>query len=387
MHDAVIVDVVRTASGKGKTGGALADVHPSDLLAHALRALTDRTGVDGAQIDDVIGGCVTQAGAQAANITRHAVLAAGFPVSVPATTVDRQCGSSQQALHFAAHTVAAAGADMVIACGVESMSRAPLWSNIGEADPYGEGVPARFPGGLIPQGIAAEIVAARWKSSREDLDAYAAASHHRAAEAMPRIRALVNVPGTNAATDETVRPATTPEQLAQLTPSFADQDMGRRFPEIDWRITAGNSSPLTDGAAAALVTTAEKARELGLTPRARVHTTAAVGDDPLTMLMGVVPATRRVLDRAGMDVRDIDAFEVNEAFACVPLAWSRELDVDPDRLNAHGGAIALGHALGASGIRILSTLLEVLEDRDVELGLQTMCEAGGMANATIVQRL
>jgi acetyl-CoA acyltransferase len=388
VRDAVIVDVVRTPSGKGKPGGALADFHPADLLAIALRELIHRTGVDPELIDDVIGGCVTQAGVQAANITRSAVLAAGFPVSVPATTVDRQCGSSQQALHFAAHTVVAGAADLVIACGVESMSQAPLWSNSRDADPYGPGIADRFPGSLIPQGISAELVAARWKLSREELDDFAATSHQRAASATADgvfAPDLAPVPGL--ARDETIRPGSTVDALAQLPPSFVDDSMLERFPQIDWRITAGNSSPLTDGSSAALITTSDKVASLGLRPRARVHSAAVVGDDPVLMLMGVLPATTRVLKRASLTLRDIDAFEVNEAFACVALAWQREFAVPGERLNRHGGAIALGHPLGASGIRITSALIETLERDGGRYGLQTMCEAGGMANATILELL
>jgi acetyl-CoA acyltransferase len=390
MRDAVIVDVVRTPSGKGKPGGALADVHPADLLAGVLHELVHRAGIEPELIDDVIGGCVTQVGVQAANITRSAVLAAGFPVSVPATTVDRQCGSSQQALHFAAHTVVAGAADVVIACGVESMSQAPLWSNSGDADPFGPGVAARFRGSLVQQGISAELVARRWKLTRDDLDNFAGTSHQRAATATADgvfATDLVPVPRTALDRDETIRPGSNVGALAQLRPSFVDDRMLDRFPEIDWCVTAGNSSPLTDGASAALIMSSEKAASLGLRPRARVHSTAVVGDDPVLMLMGVIPATHRILDRSGVALRDIDAFEVNEAFACVPLAWQREFDVPGDRLNSHGGAIALGHPLGASGIRITSTLIETLERGRGRYGLQTMCEAGGMANATILERL
>ncbi|MFX0574394.1 thiolase family protein [Nocardia nepalensis] len=390
MHEAVIVDIVRTPSGRGKPGGGLSTVHPVDLLATVLREVTGRTGIDPGIVDDVIGGCVTQAGVQSANITRHAVLAAGFPVEVPATTVDRQCGSSQQAMHFAAHMISAGAAEVVIACGVESMSQAPLWSNIGGADPYGVQVPARFPGSLVPQGISAELVAARWKLSRQELDEYACRSHERAARAAAEgvfAADLVTVPGCAIDSDETVRPDTTVSLLERLTPSFRNDEMLDRFPEIDWCVTAGNSSPLTDGASAALVMSAEKAADLGLRGRARIHATAVVGDDPVLMLMGVVPATRRVLQRAGLSLTDIGVFEVNEAFACVPLAWQRELGVAHDKVNVHGGAIALGHPLGASGVRIMSTLIEAMEHDEARWGLQTMCEAGGMANATIVERL
>ncbi len=390
IRDAVIVDVVRTPSGKGKPGGGLAAVHPVDLLATVLRELVRRTGIDPGLVDDVIGGCVTQAGEQAANITRNAVLAAGFPVTVPATTVDRQCGSSQQAVHFAAHTIAAGGADIVIACGVESMSHAPLWSNIGDADRYGVGVSARFPGSLVAQGIAAELVAARWQLNRRHMDEYAVRSHERAAQATTAgvfAPDLVTVPGCGLDADETIRPHTTPTGLATLTPAFRDDTMLARFPEIAWSVTAGNSSPLTDGASAALLMSARQAEALGLRARARVHETAVVGDDPTLMLMGVVPATRKAVARAHLSLDDIDVFEVNEAFASVPLAWQRELAVADDRLNVHGGAIALGHPLGASGVRILATLIETLERTGGRFGLQTMCEAGGMANATIVERL
>jgi acetyl-CoA acyltransferase len=390
MRDAVIVDVVRTVSGKGKPGGALSHLHPADLLATVLRELVERSGIEPHLIEDVVGGCVTQAGVQAANITRSAVLAAGFPVTVPATTVDRQCGSSQQALHFAAHTVIAGAADVVVACGVESMSRAPLWSNVGEADPHGTGVAERFPPGLVAQGISAELVAARWKLSRAELDAYACTSHARAAEASASglfARDLVTVEGCSLTTDETLRGDTTTEGLARLAPSFRDETVLDRFPEINWSVTAGNSSPLTDGASATLVMSGEKAAALGLRGRARVHATAVAGDDPVLMLMGVVSATVQVLDRAGLLPRDIDCFEVNEAFAAVPLAWQREFGVPGEKLNVNGGAIALGHPLGASGLRIASTLVQTLEERGARYGLQTMCEAGGMANATVLERL
>ncbi|MEV5156447.1 thiolase family protein [Streptomyces werraensis] len=389
MRDAVIVDVIRTPAGRGKPGGALSHVHPVDLLADVLTCLVERSGLDPELIDDVIGGCVTKAGEQGVNITRTAVLAAGFPISVPATTVDRQCGSSQQAVHFAAHAIQSGAADVVIACGVESMSRAPMLSDVGDADHFGPRVAERFPGGLIPQGLSAELICARWGLSREEIDAYSLASHRRAhAAAATFERDLVRVSGApDLAVDETVRPATSQDQLAALRPSFHSDEAAVRFPEIDWKVTAGNSSPLTDGAAGVLLMSAERARALGLRPRARIHATAVVGDDPMLMLMGVVPATRRVLDTARMITDDIDLFEVNEAFACVPVAWMRDLKVDHERLNVHGGAIALGHPLGASGARIMTTLVGALEEREGRYGLQTMCEYGGMANATIIERL
>ncbi|HEY3471715.1 MAG TPA: thiolase family protein [Amycolatopsis sp.] len=388
-RDAVIVDVLRTPVGKGKPGGALSHVHPVHLLADVLAALVRRNGIDPALVDDVIGGCVTKAGEQAVNPTRSAVLAAGFPLTVPATTVDRQCGSSQQAVHFAAHAIQAGAADVVIACGVESMSRVPMHSDTQGADHLGSRISGRFPGGLIGQGLSAELICARWGLDRDELDEFSAASHARAAAAQPLFTpdliTVTDAPGVVA--DETIRPSTTPEGLAGLRSSFVDEEAARRFPEIDWKITPGNSSPLTDGAAGVLLMSAEKAERLGRTPRARVHATAVVGDDPIVMLMGVVPATRAVLERAGLTLDDIDLFEVNEAFAPVPLAWQRDLKVEHERLNVHGGAIALGHPLGASGARIMTTLVGALEHRGARFGLQTMCEWGGMANATVVERI
>ncbi|MEV8607325.1 thiolase family protein [Amycolatopsis sp. NPDC051373] len=388
-RDAVVVDVLRTPVGRGKRGGALSHVHPVHLLADVLAGLVARNDLDPALVDDVIGGCVTKAGEQAVNPARSAVLAAGFPESVPATTVDRQCGSSQQAVHFAAHAIQAGAADVVIACGVESMSRVPMHSDAQGADHLGSRVVQRFPGGLVGQGISAELICARWGLSRDELDAFSAESHRRAAESRSLFASdLVTVAeAPEFAADETVRPSTTVDGLAGLRPSFVDEAAASRFPEIDWKITPGNSSPLSDGAAGVLLMSAAKAEALGLTPRARIHTTAVVGDDPILMLMGVVPATRTVLARAGLTVDDIDLFEVNEAFAPVPLAWQRETKVEAERLNVHGGAIALGHPLGASGARILTTLVGALEHRGARYGLQTMCEWGGMANATIVERV
>ncbi|MDQ0381148.1 thiolase family protein [Amycolatopsis thermophila] len=389
-RDAVIVDVLRTPVGKGKKGGALSHVHPVHLLADVLAELVRRNDLDPALVDDVIAGCVTKAGEQAINPARSAVLAAGFPLSVPATTVDRQCGSSQQAVHFAAHAIQAGAADVVIACGVESMSRVPMHSDAQGADHLGARIAERFPGGgLIGQGLSAELICARWKLDRDELDEFSAVSHQRAAAAheafVPDLATVTEAPELRV--DETVRPTTTVDKLAALRPSFVDDAAAARFPEIDWKITPGNSSPLTDGAAAVLMMSAEKAERLGLTPRARVHATAVVGDDPIVMLMGVVPATRAVLERAGLTADDIDLFEVNEAFAPVPLAWMHDLGVEHERLNVHGGAIALGHPLGASGARIMTTLVGALERRGARFGLQTMCEWGGMANATIVERL
>ena len=398
MRDAVIVDAIRTPIGKGKPTGSLSPVHPVDLLAHTLRALTERTGLDPAHIDDVVGGCVDQVGGQAVNTTRWAVLAAGFPETVPATTVDRQCGSSQQAVHFAAQGIMAGAYDIVIACGVESMSRVPMWSNVlPGSDPFGPGIAARYPDGLIPQGISAELIAAKWNLSRTELDEFSAASHHRAAAAQAAGLfdgevTPVPVTGEDGTTrivgrDEGIRPSTTPEVLAGLRPAFYDPAFSQRFPQIGWHVTAGNSSQINDGAAALLLMSGERARALGLTPLARLHSFAVVADDPVMMLTAVIPATGKVLSNAGLSIADIDLFEVNEAFASVVLAWQRETGADLDKVNVHGGAIALGHPLGASGARIMATLVHALRARDARLGLQTMCEAGGLANATVLERL
>ncbi|WP_433719382.1 thiolase family protein [Microbacterium laevaniformans] len=389
MRTAVIVDAVRTPSGRGKPGGALSGIHPVDLAALVLRATLERNGLDSAQIDDVLLGCVSQVGEQTMNIARQAVLAAGFDERVPATTIDRQCGSSQQAAQFAAQGVMAGQYDIVIAGGVESMSRVPLGVAASVAgSPFSPGLHARYPDGLVNQGVSAELIAARWGFSRDELDAYAAASHERAAEAQVQGRfasQLLAVDGVEI--DETVRPGTTVAGLSGLAPAFRTDAMAERFPEIDWLITPGNSSPLTDGASAVLIMSEQKARELGLTPRARFHAFSVVGDDPLMMLTGPIPATRRVLERGGLTIDDLDAYEVNEAFAPVPLAWAAELGADAAKLNPWGGAIALGHALGSSGTRLLGTLLAHLESTGGRYGLQTMCEGGGMANATIIERL
>lgn len=393
MPDAVIVDVVRTASGRGKPGGALSTIHPVDLLATILESLLQRNDIDPAAIDDVIGGCVTQSGQQSLNITRNAVLAAGFPESVPATTVDRQCGSSQQAVHFAAQGVMAGAYDIAIACGVESMSRVPMLSNTQGEDVYGSRLAQRYAPGLVPQGISAEVIAARWKFDRDALDEFSARSHHRAATTAAAdgfATEIVPVPRADGAphtVDETVRPATDQAALAGLRPSFPSEDFATRFPEVDWVITPGNSSPLTDGASATLIMSEAAAARWNLRPRARFHAFAVAGDDPVTMLLGILPATRKVLARAGLDLADIDAYEVNEAFAPVPLAWAQEFGADQERLNPRGGAIALGHPLGASGTRLLATMVNHLEQTGGRYGLQTMCEGGGMANATVIERL
>jgi acetyl-CoA acyltransferase len=391
MSTAVIVDVVRTPSGRGKPGGALSGMHPVDLAAGVLQSVLERNGLESRQIDDVLLGCVSQVADQAMNIARQAVLAAGFDESVPATTIDRQCGSSQQAAHFAAQGVIAGAYDIVIAGGVESMSRVPLGSSR-TGGSRASLLDERYPEGLVNQGVSAELIAHTWGLSREMLDAYSAESHLRAADAASRglfdSQVLpVTVDGVAVETDETVRAGTTIAGLGGLAPAFRTDQMAARFPELDWRITAGNSSPLTDASSAALIMSEEKAAELGLTPRARFHAFAVVGDDPLFMLTGPIPATRRILERSGLTIDDLDAYEVNEAFASVPLAWAHDLRADPAKLNAWGGAIALGHAVGSSGTRLLGTLLATLEATGGRYGLQTMCEGGGMANATIIERL
>jgi len=392
MSAAVIVDAVRTPSGRGKPGGALSGVHPVDLGALVLSSILERNGLESSQIDDVLMGCVSQIGDQSVNLARNAVLAAGFDETVPATTIDRQCGSSQQAAHFAAQGVIAGAYDVVIAGGVESMSRVPLGSSAAGGSPTSPRMRERYPDGLVNQGVSAELIAARWGFDRHTLDAFSAESHRRAAaawEAHRFDRELIPVPveGGEVAVDETVRAGTTVEKLAGLAASFRDDDIAARFPQIGWNITPGNSSPLTDGASALLIMSEDKAGELGLTPRARFHSFAVVGDDPLYMLTGPIPATKKVLDRAGLSIDDIDAYEVNEAFAPVPLAWAHETGADPAKLNPWGGAIALGHPLGATGARLMGTLLSYLEATGGRYGLQTMCEGGGMANATVIERL
>ncbi|MEW1831028.1 thiolase family protein [Streptomyces sp. NPDC088196] len=386
-RDAVIVEAVRTPVGKGKPNGTLAQVHPVELLSHTLRTLVERTGIDPALIDDVIGGTVTQVGEQAVNITRQAVLSAGFPESVPATTVDRQCGSSQQAVHFAAQGVISGAYDIVVACGVESMGRVPMGSSVlPGTDPFGPGVAGRYPEGLVPQGISAELIAAKWSMTRDQLDAFAVSSHRKAAAAWDAGLFDAQVaPLEGASRDECVRPGSTTEILAGLKPAFYDATYAERFPQIEWNITAGNSSPINDGASAVLITSSETAARLGLRPLARLHSFAVTGSDPLLMLTGVIPATEKVLRRASLTLDDIDLFEVNEAFSSVVLAWQQETGADLAKVNVHGGAIAIGHPLGASGTRLTTTLVHAMRDRGARYGLQTMCEAGGLANAMILE--
>ena len=400
MREAVIVDTVRTPIGRGKPGGALSGWHPADLLGEVLGELVSRTGVDPERIDDVITGCVSQAGEQAFNVARHGVLAAGLPESVPATSVDRQCGSSQQAVHFAAQGVIAGSYDIAIAAGVESMSRVPMFSSSIGKDPGGSRVAHRYAerGGLVNQGISAEMIAARWGLDREALDRYSAMSHQRAARATSEgmlEREIHEVAvdrgegptGEAMSADEGIRPETTVETLAGLRPAFHSEELAARYPELNWVVTAGGASQLSDGAAAVLVMERDLAERLGMRPRAAIRHMSVVGDDPILMLTGVIPATRRILERSGLSIDDIDAFEVNEAFAPVVLSWQQELGADLDRVNINGGAIANGHPLGASGAKLMTALLNVLEQTGGRYGLQTMCEGGGMANATIVERL
>lgn len=389
MRDAVIVEAVRTPIGRGKATGALHDVHPVDLFAHSLREVVRRSGIDPALIDDVIGGVVTQVGEQSVNVTRRAALAAGYPESVPATTVDRQCGSSQQAIHFAAQGVLAGAYDIVVAGGLESMSRVPMGSNVlGAADINGVAFAERYPEELVPQGISAELIAARWGISRTAMDEFSLASHEKASAATKNgafEAQLAPVAGLTA--DEGIRLGSTLDTLAGLRPAYYSEAYAARFPEIGWNVTAANASQINDGSAAVLIMTSEKARQLGLTPLARLHSFAVAGDDPLLMLTAIIPATRKVLQRSGLSLADIDLFEVNEAFAAVVLAWAADTGADLSRVNVNGGAIALGHPLGASGARLATTLVHALHERGARFGLQTMCEAGGLANATIYERL
>jgi acetyl-CoA C-acetyltransferase len=399
MPDAVIVDAVRTPVGR--RGGALAGIHPGDLTAHVLNALTARTGLDPALVDDVVWGCVSQVGDQAGSIGRVGVLAAGWPESIPATTVDRRCGSSQQAIHFAAAGVAAGHYDFAVAGGVESMSRVPMGSDGGAwvTDPA-----TNFKTGFVPQGVSADLLATLEGFGRTEVDEFAAASHARAAEAREKgryARSLIPVVDQNGLVlldqDEAIRPQTTVEALARLKPAFEFfGDLGfdavaiDRYPQVE-RIhhvhTAGNSSQIVDGAAAMLIGNERAGRALGLTPRARIVATATLGVEPTLMLAGPAPATRKALDRAGLSLDDIDLFEVNEAFSAVVLKFQRALGVGADRVNVAGGAIALGHPLGATGCMLLGTLLDELEQRNLQRGVATLCVGAGMGVATIIERV
>ena len=378
MRDAVIVEAVRTPVGK--RNGGLSTVHPVDLSALVLNELVRRTGVGPELVDDVIWGCVSQIGDQSSNIARFAALAADWPERIPGTTVNRACGSSQQAVDFAAHAVMCGAMDIVVAGGVESMSRVPLGAARQVGMPYGPAVLARYDDFSFNQGISAELIAEKWGFSRTDLDAFAVRSHVLAAAAidsgafdaqlMP-----VQADGHEVTTDEGVRRGSTVERLAQLKPSF----------KADGVIHAGNASQISDGAAALLVTTPERARSLGLTPIVRYLSGAVVGADPVLMLIGPIAATEKLLDRAGVALADIGVFEVNEAFAPVPLAWLAETGADPEKMNPLGGAIALGHPLGASGAVLMTRMVHHMRDRGIRYGLQTMCEGGGTANATLVE--
>jgi len=396
MATAVIVDAVRTAGGK--RNGRLSGWHPADLSAEVLKALVTRNDLDPALVEDVIMGCVMQTGAQSLNIGRNAVLTAGWPESVPATTIDRQCGSSQQAAHFAAQAVMSGAHDIVIAAGVEVMSLVPMGGSIGRdmGFPFTDAMNARYAdaGGLVPQGIGAEMIADKWDISREDLDAFGALSQQRALQATEEgrfdneivpVRAkprdketgdLIETDDMHTA-DEGIRAGTTAESLAKLKPAF----------KPDGKVTAGNSSQICDGASAVLIMSEEKAKALGLTPRARFHTFALAGVDPVTMLTGPIPATTIALEKSGLSMSDIDVVEINEAFASVVLAWEKEHHPDMSKVNPNGGAIALGHPLGGSGAKLMATMLNELERTGGRYGLQTMCEGGGLANATIIERL
>jgi acetyl-CoA acyltransferase len=397
MRRAVIIDVVRSPFARGRRGGALDGVHPVDLYAQVLQALVRRTGVDPALIEDVITGCVIQVGEQAGNVGRQAVLAAGLPERVPAVTLDRKCGSAQQASDFAAQGVIAGAYDVVIAGGVEMMSLVPMRANRMGKDNEGPSFHRRYPEGLLHQGVSAELIAARWDISREAMDQFALESHQRAIAAedgglTKRAITPIDAPIADGGFrrvehDEGPRRDTSLEKLAALKPAFEDAAMTTRFPEVRWSVTAGNSSQVTDGAAAVLVAEESIAARLGLKPRAAITHFALAGDDPVVMLTAIIPATRKLLQRAGLPIDRIDCFEVNEAFASVVLAWLKDIGADPERVNRLGGAIALGHPVGASGGRLLANLLATLERTGGHYGLQTMCESGGMANATLIERL
>lgn len=387
-RSAVIVDAVRTPLGR--RNGLLKEWHPVDLAAETMNALVERADLDPALIDDVILGCVMQVGEQAANIARNAVLAANWPESIPGTTIDRQCGSSQQAIHFAAQGVISGAYDVVVAGGVEVMTRVPMGASMADGKfgfPFGPRVSARYSGdqGLVPQGLSAELIADKWGLTREDLDRFGVRSQHLAAQATAEgrfereIHPVRGADGSMVTADQGLR-ETTMQSLAALQPAF-------RTVEDGGKVTAGTSSQITDGASAVLIMSEQRATELGLTPRARFVEFAVVGDDPRLMLTAPIPATQRILQRAGMSIDDIDVIEINEAFASVVLAWERELHPDMDRVNRNGGAIAIGHPLGCSGARLMTTLLNELERTGDRYGLQTMCEGGGMANATIIERL
>jgi acetyl-CoA acyltransferase len=394
-RQAVIVDVVRSPFARGREAGGLATMHPVSLYAQVLAALAERNDLDPNLVEDVITGCVIQVAEQAGNIGRQAVLAAGFPESVPAVTLDRKCGSAQQALDFAAQGIIAGAYDVVIAGGVEMMSVVPMRINRMGKDNEGPLFHQRFPDGLVRQGISAELIAARWGIDRAMQDAYSLRSHLRAErdrdgaarDIVPIDVRQADGVSTMLDRDEGIRAGTTLQKLASLNPAFENPEMAERFPEIHWSVTAGSSSQVTDGASAVLLMESSTAARLNLKPRAAVTHFAVMGDDPLMMLTGIIPATRKLIERCGIAIDQIDAYEVNEAFAPIPLAWQKEFEIDPERLNQYGGAIALGHPVGASGGRLTANLLRILEQTNGRYGLQTMCESGGMANATLFERL
>ncbi|MGW6035105.1 thiolase family protein [Gordonia terrae] len=380
MNDAVIVAAVRTPVGK--KNGALSSIHPADLSAHVLNSLVQRTGIDPAQVDDVVWGCVSQIGEQTFDIARTAVLSAGWPESVPGTTVDRQCGSSQQAIHFAAAGLAAGHYDVVVAGGVESMSRIPMGSAQATGNPFGPAYQKRYGADAPNQGAGAEMIADQWSLSRQQLDEFALESHERAANAVDGglfSSEIAPIDAGNGAvdTDEGIRRGGTVEKLGGLRPAFHENG----------KITAANASQISDGSAALLMMTRDAASRAGLEPVARIHSVSVVGSAPMPMLTGPIPATAKILKRSGLDIRDIGVFEVNEAFASVPLAWAAEFDVDLAKVNPRGGAIALGHPLGGSGARLMTTMVHHMQQENIRFGLQTMCEGGGQANATIVELL
>ncbi|HEY9416283.1 MAG TPA: acetyl-CoA C-acyltransferase [Pseudonocardia sp.] len=379
MRDAVIVEAVRTPVGK--RNGGLSGVHPLDLSAHVLRSIAERSGIDPAQVDDVIWGCVSQVGEQTGDIARTAVLAAGWPESVTGVTVDRQCGSSQQSVHFAAAGLIAGQYDVVVAGGVESMSRVPMGKAVIDQNPYSQAFFDRYNGIAPNQGLGAEMMATKWNLSRAELDEFSINSHEKAAVARSEGRferqiAPITLPdGTVISQDEGIRPGGTLESLGKLKTVFKE----------DGVIHAGNASQISDGSAALLMTTSEKAAQLGLTPIVRVHTAVLAGDDPVMMLSAPIPASHKALAKSGLKIDEIGAFEINEAFAPVPMAWLKELGADVENLNPNGGAIALGHPLGGSGARLMTTLVHHMRDNGIRYGLQSMCEGGGQANATILE--
>ena len=391
MRRAVIIDIVRSPFGRGRPDGVLGAIHPVDLYAQVLQALIARTGADPALIEDVITGCVIQAGEQAGNIGRQAVLAAGFPEHGPAVTLDRKCGSAQQAIDFAAQGIIAGAYDLVVAGGVEMMGLVPMRSNRMGKDSEGPRFRARYPGGHVHQGLAAEKVAVRWGIGRGEQDAFALRSHRLAAAAedaglTARSIAPIGAGERLVERDEGLRRDTSLERLAGLRPAYRNPEAEAAHPELGWTVTAGNASQVSDGAVAILIAEEGFATRLGLAPRAAITRFAVCGDDPAMVLTAIMPATRKLLARAGLEIGDIDAFEVNEAFASVVLAWQKEFEVNPERVNRYGGAIALGHPVGASGGRLMAALVTALEQSRGRYGLQLMCESGGMANVTLIER-